>query len=87
MQHFKVHYSKRGGPDFIHSTGPGRIKAGFYSLIFEEKIGRAGFYVCKDRAEPWAGPCFIHNRNYQLLANYILLNKIIYAWHVIKAYF
>jgi len=57
MQHFKVHYSIRGGPDFIHSTGPGRIKAGFYSLIFEEKkIGGAGFYVCKDRADGRAEP-------------------------------
>jgi len=41
MQHFKVHYSIRGGPGFIHFTGPDRIKAGFYSLIFDEKkIGR-----------------------------------------------
>jgi hypothetical protein len=47
MQHFKVHYSIRGGPGFIHFTGPDQIKAGFYSLIFDEK--------------KLAGPCFIHN--------------------------
>jgi hypothetical protein len=73
MQHFKVHYSIRGGPDFIHSTGPGRIKAGFYSLVFEKKkLAGARFYVCKGRAEPWAGPCFIHNRLFYSLSRFEL---------------
>jgi len=49
MQHFKVRYSIRAGPDFIHFTGPGQIKAGFYSHIFEKK--------------KLSGPCFIHNQN------------------------
>jgi hypothetical protein len=48
MQHFKVHYSIRSGPGFIHFTGPGRIKAGFYSLIFDKKKSAgAGFMYVK----------------------------------------
>jgi len=58
MQNFKVHYSIRGGPGFIHFTGPGRIKAGFYSLIFNKKK-LAGFYGCKGRAVFYTQPVFI----------------------------
>jgi len=47
MQHFKVHYSIRGGPGFIHFTGPGRIKAGLYSLIFDKKKDPGPGFICK----------------------------------------
>jgi len=57
MQNFKVHYSLRGGPGFIHFTSPGRIKAGFYSLIFDKKkLSGAGYYVCKGRAKFYTQP-------------------------------
>ncbi len=47
MQHFKVQYSKRGGPGFIHFTGQGRI------IIFDQKkIDQAEFYTQPKQVSP-----------------------------------